>query len=292
MGELVLHFVIGFSNGLKKGGSMKKNVTFGIFIHFLCLSFLLSTSGFPNVAVEAKEVGLPIGEMVSRGEVKFEAKQKVWKNIESSHFPIFAKGKIQTLNGTGIITLANNCQVEVGPRSVLSIDQTEQLSLFQGKANFRIPPESEVVFKVGNLSVTRPRALQATRNPAMVFPKKNEETVGSISIHANGSVTVKSLKGSLSILDLDRTVLAGLSPKESITIPSITATGKSRTKVAQAGERKEQKRDKRKSDDSEWEYLGLSALEWIAFGYAALLGGGLYALWPDEDKDGELPLCR
>jgi hypothetical protein len=228
--------------------------------------------------------------MISKGEVRFEAKEKVWKNIESSHFPIFPKGKIQTAKGTGIITLVNNCQVEVGQYSFLSIDQTERLILFQGRVNFRMPPESEVVLRVGNLSVIRSRALQAARNPAMPSPK-NEETVGSISIHSNGSVTVKSLKGPLAILDVDRTVLAGLSPKESITIPSVTVTGKSRTTVAQAGETKEEKREKRRSAAAEWEYLGLNAVEWIGVGYAALLGGGLYALWPDEDKDRDLPLC-
>jgi len=31
-------------------------------------------NGFPKMVAEAKEMNLPIGEMISRGEVKFEAR--------------------------------------------------------------------------------------------------------------------------------------------------------------------------------------------------------------------------
>ena len=58
--------------------------------------------------------------------------------------------------------------------------------------------------------------------------------MGSISIHSNGSVTVKSVQGDLSVLNEDRVVLAGLSSKDSITIPSTTVAGPSRVMVAQA----------------------------------------------------------
>jgi disulfide bond formation protein DsbB len=98
-------------------------------------------------------------------------------------------------------------------------------------------------------------------------------------------VTVKSLQGSLSILNEDRVVLAGLSSKESITLPSIMASGKSRTMVAQAGEIKEERREEKIAGAQEWEYLGLNAIEWIAVGYAAALVGGLiYAFWPEDEK--------
>lgn len=59
--------------------------------------------------------------------------------------------------------------------------------------------------------------------------------MGSISIHSNGSVTVKSIQGKLSILNQDRVILAALSSKESLTIPNTTVKGPSRVMVAQAG---------------------------------------------------------
>jgi len=254
------------------------------FIYFVCFSFLLSISSFPIMDAEAKEISFPIGELVSRGDVKFEVKEKVWKNIASSRYPIFQKGRIMTDEGTGIITLANNCQVEIYQHSILTFDQMDRLNLSQGKVNFRIPSGTEVIFKVGNLTVTKPRVMQATKSATTASPK-SEETIGSISLHPNGSVTVKSLQGSLSILNEDRVVLAGLSSKESITLPSIMASGKSRTMVAQAGEIKEERREEKIAGAQEWEYLGLNAIEWIAVGYAAALVGGLiYAFWPEDEK--------
>jgi hypothetical protein len=60
--------------------------------------------------------------------------------------------------------------------------------------------------------------------------------IGSISIHANGSVTVKTIQGKLSILNQDHVVLAALSSKDSVTIPSITVGGKPPVRVAVVGE--------------------------------------------------------
>ena len=251
-------------------------------------------SGFPRMIAEAKEIGFPIGEVVSRGDVKFETKGNEWKNIEFSQFPIFQKGKIKTQKGTGIVTLANNCQIEVDQNTVLSFDQADRLHLSQGRVNFRIPSGTEVMFKVGNLTVTKSRVMQVAKSSATASPK-SEQTIGSISLQPNGSVTVKSLQGSLSILDQDRVVLAALSTRESITIPSIMASGKSRTMVAQAGEIKEERRDEKIVGAQEWEYLGLNAVEWIAVGYAVILTAGLiYVFWPEGEKGGgevQAPLC-
>ena len=266
------------------------------FIYFLCFSFLFSMSGFPKMVSEAKELTFPIGQVVAKGGMKYEAKEKLWKNVESSHFPIFQKGKIKTEKGQGLITLANNCQIEIGQYTGLSFDQVDRLLLSQGKVNFRIPSETEMTFKVGNLSVTKSRVLQAAKEPTVVSPK-SEETIGSISLHPSGSVTVKSVQGSLSILDQDRVHLAALSSRGSITIPSAMASGKSRTMVAQAGEVKEVKVEQRIPGDEEWEYLGLNAVEWIAVGYAAALVGVLaYVFWPKGDKERvdpavQVPLC-
>jgi hypothetical protein len=239
---------------------------------------------------EAKEMAFPIGQVVARGGMKYEAKEKLWKNVESSHFSIFQKGKIKTEKGQGLITLANNCQMEIDQYTGLSFDQVDRLVLSQGRVNFRIPSETEMTFKVGNLSVTKSRVLQAAKEPMVVSPK-GEETIGSISLHSNGSVTVRIVQGSLSILDQDRVHLAALSSRGSITIPSVMASGKSRTMVAQAGEIKEVKGEQTIPGDEEWEYLGLNAVEWIAVGYAAALVGVLaYVFWPKGDKEHD-PLC-
>jgi hypothetical protein len=264
-----------------------KNLVYELFIYFLCFSFFLWMSTFPRMTTEAKEIGFPIGEMVSRGDVKFEAKANEWKSIEFSHFPIFQKGRIKTQNGTGVVTLANNCQVEVDQNTVLFFDQADRIHLSQGNVNFRIPSKTDVMFKVGNLTVTKTRVMQAAESSATTSPK-SELAIGSISLRPNGSVTVKSLQGSLSILNEDRVVLAALSSKESITIPSIiTASGKSKTMVAQAGEIKEVKGERKDTGDEEWRYLGLNAIEWIAVGYAAALVGVLaYVFWP-EGEEGE-----
>jgi hypothetical protein len=211
---------------------MKKRFGLKAFIYFLCVSFLLMMNGFPVIGAEAKEKGIPIGEMVSKGEVKFEARENVWKEVESSHFPIFQGTRIKTEKGVAIITLSNNSQIEVGPNSLFYFDQNDRFILSQGNIEFRMPPSSEINFKAGDLSILKYRALQATKNPSVSSPK-DEETMGSISIHSNGSVTVKSIQGKLSILNQDRVILAALSSKESLTIPNTTVKGPSRVMVAQ-----------------------------------------------------------
>ena len=214
---------------------MKKRFGFNVCIYFLCVSFLLMMNGFPRMVAEAKEKVLPVGEMVSKGEVKFEARENVWKGVESSHFPIFQGTKIKTEKGIAIVTLSNNSQIEISPNSLFSFDQKDQFLLSQGSIEFRIPSGSEINFKVGNLSILKSRTLQATKGPSAI-PPSDEETIGSISIHSNGSVTVKTIQGKLSILNQDRVVLAALSSKDSVTIPSITVGGKPPVMVAQVGE--------------------------------------------------------
>ena len=214
---------------------MKKRFGFKVFIYFLCGSFLLMMNGFPRSIAEAKEKVIPIGEMVSKGEVKFEARENVWKGVESSHFPIFQGTKIKIEKGVAFITLSNNSQIEISPNSLFSFDQNDRFVLSQGSIEFRIPSGSEINFKVGNLSILKSRILQATKDPSAV-PPIGEETIGSISINADGSVTVKSMKGKLTIMNQDRVVLAALSSKDSVTIPSTTVGGKPPVMVAQVGE--------------------------------------------------------
>jgi hypothetical protein len=264
------------------------------FVVFLSISFFFSTIGFQGMIAHSKETGLPIGEMVLKGNVKFEAKEKVWKDIEPLRFPVFRKGKIKTEKGTGIITLINNCQIEMDQNSIISFDEANRFRLSQGRIFFRIPSRIDVTFKIGNLTIGKAKVLEAARGSNIAIPK-NEETIGSISLHSNGSVTVRSLKGSLSILDQDQIVLSALSSKELITIPSVMSSGQSRTKVAQAGEIRESSKKSSITDTQEWEYLGLNAVEWIAVGYAAAIIGGLtYAFWPEHDRVRrieQVPVC-
>jgi len=217
---------------------------------------LLLTSGFHTMVAEAKEIGRPIGEMISRGEVKFESRENVWKNVEPSSFPIFQGVKIKTEKGASIITLENNRQIEVGQNSLFSFDRNDQMHLRQGAIEFRFPSTAELSFQVGDLTVGKYRSLQASKNPSAVSPK-SEDTVGSISVHPNGSVTVKSIQGPLFVVNQDHVVLAALSSKDVVTIPSVAAKSPSRVMVAQAGETTG-------SPEAETgKFLGISTWGWI-----------------------------
>jgi len=279
--------------------SLRKKLVYKTIVYFLCIYPLAPISCFPKMVGEAKEVDFPIGEMVARGEVKFEAKGNMWRKAESSPFPIFRGGKIKTEKGAGIVTLANNCQIEVGQNSIIYFDQNDRLSLSQGRVNFRIPSENDITFKVESISITKSRTFQAAKSPTLVS-QKNEEVTGSLLLHPNGALTVKSLQGSLFILNQDRAVLASLSSKESVTIPSITTSGKSRVMVAQAGEieEKEEKPGRKMAaagDTGEWEYWGFSAEAWIVLGYgvAGLIALLFYVDHQTRSKGGEeeVPVC-
>lgn len=212
---------------------MKKRFGLNVFVYVLCVSFLVMMNGFSGTLVEAKDKGLPIGEMVSKGGVKFEARENVWKDVEPSQFPLFYGTKIKTENGVAIVTLSNNSRIDVSPNSLFSLDQEGRFVLSQGSIEFRIPSASEINFKVGNLSILKSRALQAAKD--LSTPERNEEIMGSISFHTNGSVTIKSAQGKLTVINQDQVVLAGLSSKDSITIPSTTVGVKPPVMVAQVG---------------------------------------------------------
>jgi len=238
---------------------MKKGRYQKTFIYFLSVSFLLMMNGFPGAIAQAKEIGLPIGEMVSRGEVKFEVRDKVWKDVDPSHFPIFQGVKMKTENGIATVALGSNSYIEVGQKSLFSFDQMDWLHLYQGEINFRISPNVELNFKIGNLLVTKSRSLQASKSP-VVASSKNEEAIGSIIIHSNGAVTVKRIKGSLSILSQERVVLASLSSNDSVTIPSVTVQSPSRVMVAQVGETAREVESKEKERSAAWYWVGGSLL--------------------------------
>ena len=267
------------------GVTVKKGMVFKAFVYFLSISFLLLTNGFPEIAAAAAEKGFPFGEMVSKGDVKFEARDKVWKNVDPSHFPIFQGVKIKTEKGTSILALADNCQIEVGQNSLLTFDQSDRLRLVQGSIDFRIPAATAMEFKIGSIFVLPSRSLQASKSPSVPLPKI-EEAIGSITIHSNGAVTVKSIKGSLSILSEDRVVLASLSPKDTVTLPSVIVKTPSRTMVAQAGEtaREVESREKRRQEEGYW-ILGSFAAAIVAAGI------GVYYWDRHEERKERKPIC-
>jgi hypothetical protein len=245
---------------------MKKSILSKFFIYLLCFSFLLLTSGFPRRAAEATESGLPIGEMISSGEVKFEARENVWKQVEPIHFPVFQGVRIKTEKGLALIVLSNGNQIEAGQNSLFSFQHDDQFHLLKGGVSFRIPSGAEMSFRVANLSIGKFLPLQATKSP-LVSPR-SEETVGSIALHPNGAVTVKSIRGPVSIQNQDRVVLAALSPKESVTIPFVTASGEQRQMVAQVGEYPT-------GEALTEEFLGLSNTTWMIIGLAAVVAAGV-----------------
>jgi hypothetical protein len=249
---------------------MKKSLAYKIFVYFLSVSLLLLMSGFTEMSVEAKEVEFPIGSIASRGEVKFEAKENVWKKVESSRFEIFRGTVIKTENGIAVITFLNNNKVKVGPDSLFSIDQNGRFILSQGNFEFCIPCASEMNFKAGNLFISKSQTFQATKDSSVVSPK-NEETIGSISIHSNGAVTVKSIQGNLSVLNQDRVVLAAISSKDWVTIPS-TAVGKAPgVMVAQIGGPSAASST---TSEEAGTFLGISTWGWVGIiaGVAAVAG--------------------
>ena len=243
-------------NVRQEGKGMKRGLAFKAWVYLLCVSFLLLASGFHTMVAEAREMGRPLGEMVSKGEVKFESRKAVWKNVELSQFPIFPGMRIKTEKGVSLVTLEGNRQIDVKEKSLLSFDRNDEIQLTQGAINFRLPAAAELSFKVGDLTVIPSNPLEVSKNPLPVSPK-SEATIGSISVHSNGAVTVKSLQGSLSVLNQERVVLAALSSKDTITLPSVTVKGPPKVMVAQAGE-------KTSDQESEsWKFLGLGTWWWV-----------------------------
>ena len=273
---------------------MKTSTGSKLFIWFLCVSFIYLMSGFPQAIAAAKEGGLPLGEMVSTGEVKFEARENVWKDVEPSHFPVFCCMKIKTENGGAVLALRDNCQIEAGQGSLFFIDQGNQFHLMRGEIDFRIPSRSEMVFEVGTLSIIRSGTHLAASSNTLHASPQVEDTIGSIAIHPNGSVSVKTIQGNLSILNNERNVLASLSGKDAVTVPSVMVSRKDTTVVAQAGSTDQDQATG--TTGSGGTFLGLSGGTWMWIGIGALaLGAGVgtgIAATPSPSTQTVVPLCR
>jgi len=231
-------------------------------VYFLCVSFFLLTGGFQPMVAQAKEMGRPLGDMLSTGEVKFESRTGVWKNVEPSQFPIYPGMRIKTEKGPSLVTLRGDRQIDVGKNSLFSFNQNEQMELTQGSVEFRLPAASELNFKVGELTISK--SLRAPQDPSPVSLKSGP-TIGSISVHSNGAVTVKSLQGSLSVFNQERVVQAALSSKDTVTLPSITVKGPPKVMVAQADEKSSD------SDDDDSRFLGVPWWTWVVAASGAMI---------------------
>jgi len=263
---------------------MKRGFAFKAWVYLLCVSFLFLASGFHTMVGEAKEMGRPLGEMVSRGEVKFESRKAVWKNVELSQFPIFPGMRIKTGKGASLITLEGNRQIEVRKNSFLSFDRSDEIQLTQGTIDFRLPSTAELSFKVGDLTVIQPKSLQASKNPLPVSPK-SEATIGSISVHSNGAITIKSLQGSLSVLNQERVVLAALSSKDTVTFPSVTVKVPPREMLAQAG-KKTINLDPHSSN-----FLGIPDWGWVAIVCGVAITASVVIIAATRDGGGDGLSC-
>lgn len=250
------------------------------FVCFVSFSVALLTGQFHQWVAEAHGTDLFIGAMVSRGEVKFEERKNVWQQVEPSYFPISTGMKIKTGEGLALITLTNKTRIRIDQNSLLSFGKGNRLFLTKGLIDFWIPSTVNMDLEVGNLSVTPSRAHQATKGTGPA-PSRANGTTGSIYLHANGQVTVKSAQGNLTILNQNREVTAALSSKGSITIPS---THSDSIKIAQVDDEAiSEKAEKKGLSTWTWAGIGTGVIAIIA-GAALLAGGG-------GGGDHEAPAC-
>lgn len=240
---------------------MNKRWVTNMFVYFLVVSFLSLMSGYPVMAAETK--GLPMGEMVSKGEVKHEVSKNVWEPVPPASFPVFPGTKVKTEKGVATIRLSNNSQIGIYSNSSLSFDQSDRFTLLQGNIEFYVPSTLELKVQAGSVSIVKPRVQQAGNGPAG-SSSKDEETFGSIFIQPNGSITVKSVQGKLLILNRDNSVVAALSPKESVTISTMSG-GKLQVAQAAGGEAA--------TTTGSGPFLGISGWGWVGVGAAAVATG-------------------
>ncbi len=132
---------------------------------------------------------------------------------------------------------------------------------------------------------TLPR--QAAQGPAGIA-RPGEEAIGSLLLHANGSVSIRSSQGQLKVLNRDRKILAVLAPKDSLRIPStiVEEPAKKNSQplmMAQVGDEE--------AILKEETHAGLSAKTWGVIGLAALAAGGVLAIGGGGGGGAEAPVC-
>ena len=262
---------------------MKKGLIFRMFVYFLSVSFLLLMNEFPRIIAEANQ-NIPVGQMVSRGGVKFEVGKNSWEKVETP-FPVFEGMRIRTEKGEAVLALAEKTRIEIGSDSLFYFDQSDQFNLLQGRINFRIQPDFPLRFKVGNLWISKSYPLQTAKGSPIPLTK-DKEFSGSILMHTKGSVTVKSVQGLISITNEDGALLASLSTGESITLPSVVAASKPTIMAANA-EPKSTEGPLEEGLLSKWEtWFGIVAA-------VAVVGvtAGVVIWAANRDEDHERPVC-
>ncbi len=266
---------------------MKKRFLTRFFVYFLCISLLLMGNGFHGMVADA-DPNIPVGQMVSRGGVKFEVSKKSWEKVETP-FPVFEGMKIRTEKGEAVLTLAEKTRIEIGSDSLFYFDQRDQFNLLEGKISFRIQPDVPLRFKVGNVWISKSYPLQTAKDSSVVLTK-DKEFAGSILTHTKGSVTVKSTQGSLHVTSQDGTVLALLSTGESITLPSVVVSPKSPTPTMTANS--EPKSAGEPAEEKERGFLGVPTWAWISL--AALVAAEITVVSIAATRSGgggEAPTC-
>jgi len=257
-----------------------------MFVYFLSVSFLLLMNEFPRMMAEANQ-NIPVGQMISRGGVKFEVNENSWEKVETP-FPVFEGMKIRTEKGEAVLALAEKTRIEIGSDSLFYFDQRDQFNLLQGKVSFRIQPDVQLRFKVGNLWINKSYPLQSAKGSSVALTK-DKEFEGSILMHSKGSVTVKSIQGLLYVTNQDHVVMASLSAGESITLPSVVASSKSPTMMANANPEGTEG-----AAPAEEGFLGLSTSTWMGIAAAVVIVGvtvGVVVWAASRDEDHEAPVC-
>ncbi len=255
-----------------------------MFVYFLSVSFLLLMNEFPRIIAEANQ-NIPVGQMVSRGGVKFEVGKNSWEKVETP-FPVFEGMRIRTEKGEAVLALAEKTRIEIGSDSFFCFDQSDQFNLLEGKINFRIQPDFPLRFKVGNLWISKSYPLQTAKGSSVALAK-DKEFAGSILMHSKGSVTVRSTQGPLYVTNQEGTVVAALSAGESITLPSVVA-GSKPTIMAANAEPKSTKGPLEENLLSQWEtWFGIVA----AVAVVAVTAGVIIWAANEDDDDHKAPVC-
>jgi hypothetical protein len=268
---------------------MRRGLISRFLTYLICVSFFLQIGGYSEIFAEEKGKTLPIGGMISRGEVKFEAKEKIWKKVEPSYFPVFQGSKIKTEKGAAILSLVNGNQIEMGPNTILFLDGGSQIRLLQGHINFRIGSPEGISIKVGKVTVANSPFSQVASTSISVSKKKAAD-IGTVILHSNDSVTIQSNQGQFFVFNQQRVALASLSSKESLRIPSNVIENPPAEKdqkmiFAQVGEITP-------SPPEEETYLGLSKWTWAAIGGGVLAVAGIgIAAAGGDGGGGSAPVC-
>ena len=263
---------------------MKHGRAFKSLACFICASFLLFIGGGASLYAEGKRGILPVGEMISRGTVKFLLGENVWKDVEASSFPIFPGMTVKTEKGTALVSLTDQSHIEIGPDSVLFFEEKDQMRLSKGRLDFRISSAKSLKLCAGNFIVEGKSALQAGRS--LTALSKPEEAAGSLSIRPNSAVTIQGIQGHLVVLNQERTVLAVVAPQESLTFPAAIGARieKGKTppvKMTQVGEEEDPLAPQGKKEaapEKPKKTGGLSGGTWLAIGVGVVGIGGIAAM--------------